>query len=61
MCRAIAIRGARTLTTSAVRAAVALRAATRATGATTRMAETVAAMVLCVCDANVRYRVEGNT
>jgi hypothetical protein len=44
-----------------VRVAEALRAATRATGATTRMAETVAAMVLCVCDANVRYRVEGNT
>lgn len=55
MCRAIAIRGARTLTTSAVRAAVALRAATRATGATTRRAETVAAIVAgCVCDANVR-------
>ena len=45
----------RTLTTSAVRAAVALRAATRATGATTRRAETVAAIVAgCVCDANVR-------
>jgi hypothetical protein len=38
-----------------VRAAVALRAATRATGATTRRAETVAAIVAgCVCDANVR-------
>ena len=55
MCRAIAIRVSRTLTTSAVRAAVALRAATRATGATTRRAETVAAIVAgCVCDANVR-------
>lgn len=54
-CRAIAIRASRTLTTSAVRAAVALRAATRATGATTRRAETVAAIVAgCVCDANVR-------
>ena len=54
-CRAIAIRVSRTLTTSAVRAAVALRAATRATGATTRRAETVAAIVAgCVCDANVR-------
>ena len=52
---AIAIRVSRTLTTSAVRAAVALRAATRATGATTRRAETVAAIVAgCVCDANVR-------
>ena len=48
----------RTLTTSAVRAAVALRAATGATGATTRRAETVAAIVAGYgCDANVRCEV----